>query len=181
MNDMTMALGATPPDGRGAHIRTLSRPIRARREIVARVHLARANVLRVHDGRATIIRALSGMLWITEEGSVKDTVLAAGEVHRIENQGMALVLAHHAGRVVLEVPPGDRGPRMLEIVMRDGDSVHRVLPVAGSTLRSPVAAAIAVVRRALASAMRGLSRRAMRPREGPGPRQYKRRLRVPYY
>ncbi len=187
MVDSSMTLTATPAEGRRRDTGGASAPGKprlARRDVegihtVARVHLDCANVLRVRDGQATVVRALSGVLRITEEHSIEDTVLLPGDVHRIENQGMTLVLAHRASCVVLEVAEGDRSPRMLEFAMRDGDPLHRLpVPLGRLSQRSPIAAAI---RRTLSSAMRALSRCTACLGAAQRSEQPERRFRVPYY
>jgi len=190
MVDSSMTLTATRADRQKRDTGSASaegKPTLARRYVegtytVARVHLECGNALRVRDGQSTVVRALSGVLWITEERSMKDTVLLPGDVHRIENQGITLLLAHRASRVVLEIADGDSSPRMLEVAMRDGDPQHR-LPVPRGRLsqRRPIAAAIAIVRGTLSSAMRALSRctaflGAAERREQP-----EGLFRVPYY
>ena len=190
MIDMSTALGASPADGGGWNHRRLSatsRPTAAPRntervDTVARLNLARANVLRVYDGRGTLVRALSGVYWITEEGSVEDTVLRPGDVHVMRNQGMALVHAQRAGRVALEVAHGDHGPRMLEIALGDGHPTHRVVLLAGgSAQRRRVAGAFAAVARRLFNAMRELSRWASGLGGDQREQRQRPRFRVPYY
>ena len=190
MVDSSMTLTATPANGRRCDTRKASapgKPMSIRRDVesvhvVARVRLDCGNVLRVRDGHATMVRALSGVLWITEERSTEDIVLLRGDVHRIENQGMTLVLAHRASRVVLEVAEGDGAPRMLEVAMRDGDApLGRQVPLARLSQWSPIAAAIAIVRRMPSSALRALSRCAAFLGAARGRPQPERRLGVPYY
>jgi hypothetical protein len=72
------------------------------------------------------VTATSGVLWITEEGSVDDVVLLEGATHRIANAGLALVLAHRTARGSLEVPAGILLPRGVEIARADGLPGRRV-------------------------------------------------------
>jgi hypothetical protein len=90
------------------------------------IHLERGDWLRIHDGRGTRLTPASGVLWITEEGSAVDAVLLPGEAHRLENPGIALVLAHRPARVVLEVPSGESPPRLVDHVFPDGTSRRRI-------------------------------------------------------
>lgn len=75
------------------------------------VALDRGHVLRIRDGGGLTLRPESGVLWVTEEASNDDRVLAAGDAFRLESTGLALVYAHRASRVVIEAPRGfDRRP-----------------------------------------------------------------------
>ncbi len=94
--------------------------------IVRPVTLDRGNVLRIRNGRGTRIRAASGMLWITEENSPEDHVLLPGDVLALAQTGMALVLAHRAARVVVEVPVGVTPPRAVEMAPADGEAGRRI-------------------------------------------------------
>lgn len=66
--------------------------------------LANEGLLSIRDGQATRIRCNEGMLWITEEGEVKDTILAAGDTYTIRHSGLALLTSFGASRVTLEGP-----------------------------------------------------------------------------
>jgi hypothetical protein len=98
----------------------------ASRAVRKLAHLDRGDTLRVRDGAGVRVIALSGVVWITEEDSVRDVVLLAGESHRIEHDGMTLALAHRAARVVVERPEGVPRPRRVDVVLPNGDCVRRI-------------------------------------------------------
>ena len=91
------------------------------------IHLDQGDWLRIRDGRGTRLTPASGVLWITAAGSAVDTVLLPGEAHRLENPGIALVLAHRPARVVLEVPPRESPPRLVDLVFHDGTTRRRIV------------------------------------------------------
>jgi hypothetical protein len=66
--------------------------------------LARGSVLRVDGGRHILVYVWEGELWVTEEGDRSDRVLAAGQWHRIERDGAALVYALKRSVVTLTAP-----------------------------------------------------------------------------
>ena len=158
------------------------------------VHLDCGNVLRIHGGRGLRLTPVSGVLWITEEGSLDDTVLLPGRTHRIEGTGLALVLAHRPARVDLEVPAGTWAPRRVDLAMADGEPGRRVPFGAGDpfSLHAIAAAIRTAIRRAIATASGGVasrkrfaptsgesahhevfsSRRAPRARHGNSPRSW---------
>jgi len=68
------------------------------------VALARGDVLRIRDGAGLTLRPESGVLWVTEERSPDDRVVAPGDMCRLEGMGLALVYAHRHSRVVIGVP-----------------------------------------------------------------------------
>ena len=66
--------------------------------------MARGDRLSVTDGEATTIRIDRGCVWITEEGSVVDHVLEAGQRYTFDRPGVALVAAQNEVRVTLLAP-----------------------------------------------------------------------------
>jgi hypothetical protein len=68
------------------------------------IALARGDVLRIRDGGGITLRPQSGVLWITEEAHGDDRIVAPGDVCRLEGMGLALVYAHRASRVAIDVP-----------------------------------------------------------------------------
>jgi len=75
--------------------------------------MARGDRLSVTDGEATTIRIDRGCVWITEEGSVVDHVLEAGQRYTFDRPGVALVAAQNEVRVTLLAPRV--GPRPARI------------------------------------------------------------------
>ena len=55
--------------------------------------LRRDGLLALRDGQGTRVRCLSGSLWITEDHSNRDTVLAAGESFTVRRAGLTLIMA----------------------------------------------------------------------------------------
>ena len=68
------------------------------------LNLTEEGLLSIRDGQAARIRCNEGMLWITEEGEIKDTILAAGESYTIRHPGLALLTALGVSRVTIEGP-----------------------------------------------------------------------------
>jgi hypothetical protein len=66
------------------------------------VQLARGQSLKVRDGAGSTIRARRGALWITEERSAQDVVLAEGHAFRLERPGLAIVQAFRDAAIVIE-------------------------------------------------------------------------------
>jgi hypothetical protein len=72
------------------------------------IHIARGRMLRIEDGAGTLIHVRAGEIWITEEGSVKDHVLGAGESFVVERAGATL--AHAFRNSVVTVDAQQRRP-----------------------------------------------------------------------
>ena len=104
--------------------------------IVRPLALDRGDSLHIRNGRGTRVRAASGVLWITEENSPADHVLLPGDAIDLAQTGMAIVLAHRAARVVVEVPSGVRPPRAVEMALAGGGSRWRIALAAPTTSSS---------------------------------------------
>jgi hypothetical protein len=102
---------------------TLARPIA----------LDRGDVLRIRDGGGLTLRPQSGVLWVTEETFGDDRIVAPGDVCRLEGMGLALVYAHRASRIAIEVPATMERVPDLRVAVHGGDTSR---PVA---LDAPVA------------------------------------------
>ena len=96
--------------------RTLLNPRPLRRVVQLKV----GDLLQIVDGAGTWVVASSGLVWTTEEGSLADTVMHAGYRHRIQNQGMTLLLAYRTARVELEVPASVAVPRAVFVASATG-------------------------------------------------------------
>jgi hypothetical protein len=59
----------------------------------AALRLARGQTLKVHDGAGSTICAREGTVWITEENSGNDVLLAPGQCFRLQKQGTAVLQA----------------------------------------------------------------------------------------
>lgn len=57
------------------------------------LRLVRGQTLKVRNGAGSTICAREGALWITEERSSRDVVLKAGQCHRLDKPGLAIVQA----------------------------------------------------------------------------------------
>ena len=120
----------------------------ARRTIV---YLARGHLLRIFDGRAMRVTAASGLLWVTEEGDVNDTVLREGETRRIRHSGMTLVVAERPAHIVLEARAAVFLPSHVEIATGDGEpgTIMKCVWKLPDTIWSPLLAAGCRIRSAL--------------------------------
>jgi Protein of unknown function (DUF2917) len=88
----------------------------------SRIHvpLERAQLLRIWHGQGTRVKARSGMLWLSEEGSLADHVLRRGDSMTLHHGGKALVLAVDSSRVIVEIPGEALPPRALEVAPAEG-------------------------------------------------------------
>ena len=59
----------------------------------AALSLARGQTIKVHDGAGRTICARTGTVWITEENSRSDVLLAPGQCFRLEKTGAAVLQA----------------------------------------------------------------------------------------
>jgi hypothetical protein len=57
------------------------------------IRLARGALMRVRDAAGSTVSAQAGTVWITEENSVRDVLLRAGESSRLRTGGLAIVEA----------------------------------------------------------------------------------------
>lgn len=62
------------------------------------------SIIPVEVGRGSRIDCVRGSIWITEQGSVDDIVLDAGDSHEFSRSGVAVVQALREARVGLPVP-----------------------------------------------------------------------------
>jgi len=66
--------------------------------------LANEGLLAIRDGQAARIRCNEGVLWITEEGELKDTILSAGDSYTIRHPGLALLTSFGVSRITIDGP-----------------------------------------------------------------------------
>lgn len=112
------------------------------------VALDRGDVLRIRDGRGTTVRPTSGVLWVTEEKCPGDAIIAPGDVCQLEGNGLALVYAHHASRVVIDVPAA--AARMPDVgLATHGSDDARAIRFPSPRRRGMVATLRTLLRRAL--------------------------------
>jgi hypothetical protein len=72
---------------------TAAQPARAIVAAMPTIALHRGNIVRLRGGRGTTVTARTGAVWITEEESLRDVVLTAGESFTLARSGLALVQA----------------------------------------------------------------------------------------
>jgi hypothetical protein len=70
----------------------------------AHLSLDAREILTVRDGRGARVVCLSGVVWITQEGDLRDVVLRGGASFVLDRPGTALVTAVEVSRVRVEQP-----------------------------------------------------------------------------
>ena len=88
--------------------------------------LTRGSLLRVEDGRGILVYVWEGELWVTEEGERADRLLQAGEWHRIERDGAAVVYALKRSVLTLTAPEPEYYARRI-VLARAGSAAPVVL------------------------------------------------------
>jgi Protein of unknown function (DUF2917) len=70
------------------------------------VNLSTGSGLNVADADGVNVRVLRGRVWITQEGSLDDTFLDAGNSHRLEGDGRVVISAEGRAdaRIAFETP-----------------------------------------------------------------------------
>ena len=79
------------------------------------VYLARDGLIALRDAKGTQICCQSGSLWVTQEGEIKDAVLAPGEALTIANAGLTLITALHSSALALT---GRKSARSAKVPVR---------------------------------------------------------------
>ncbi len=72
--------------------------------------------LKLHDAAGTVVQMVCGTAWITQDGDIKDSFVASGEVFRIERAGATLI-----------APLGTARLRLLS-AQADADAALKLLP-----------------------------------------------------
>jgi hypothetical protein len=88
--------------------------------------LTRGSLLRVEDGRDILVYVWEGELWLTEEGERTDRLLKAGEWHRLERDGAAVVYALKRSVLTLTAPEPEYYARRI-VLARAGSAAPVVL------------------------------------------------------
>jgi hypothetical protein len=70
----------------------------------ARINLRRGRLIRVENAEGFRIRCYSGVLWITQERDVRDTILQSGDAFIFSRPGLALVHALANAQFAVEDP-----------------------------------------------------------------------------
>src|SRR6185295_17534257 len=68
------------------------------------LNLSPAGVIAVQDGTGTQVLCLSGVLWVTEEGESKDSIVRAGDVLTLRKPGRTVISALEAASLTLMGP-----------------------------------------------------------------------------
>jgi hypothetical protein len=88
--------------------------------------LTRGSLLRVEDGRDILVYVWEGELWVTEEGERTDRVLKAGEWHRLERDGAAVLYSLRRSVLTLTAPEPEYYARRI-VLAKAGSAVPVVL------------------------------------------------------
>lgn len=83
--------------------------------------LTRASLLRIEDGRDILIYVWEGELWLTEERERRDRILKAGQWHRLERSGSAVVYALSRSEITLTAPAPEHYARRI-VLARAGSA-----------------------------------------------------------
>lgn len=122
--------------------------------IVVPIALDRASSLHIRNGQGTRIRVASGVLWVTEENSLADHTLAAGDSLDLTHKGIAMAYAHRPSRFVLEVPFDIALPRSVDVVLTEDKQRRRIAFALPSTVPSTVASVTMAIAGSLQSVRR---------------------------
>ncbi len=82
------------------------------------VNLARGSGLNVDDANGVNVRILRGSVWLTQEGSLDDFFLNAGDSHRLDGDGRVIISAEGRADATIafdtlptvQAPPGRVSP-----------------------------------------------------------------------
>ena len=85
------------------------------------VTLPPTSVIAVQDGAGTRIRCLSGVLWVTQEGELKDSIVRAGDMLTLHKPGRTVISALELASLTLMGPE----PREAHALQRTG--AHRTV------------------------------------------------------
>lgn len=72
-----------------------------------RIGMPRGTLLRIDGGAGVLVHVWEGEIWLTQEGSVDDHVLGAGQSFRVEREGATFAQAFRRSVVSL-TPPAPR-------------------------------------------------------------------------
>ena len=91
------------------------------------IGMPRGSLLRVDDGAGVLVHVWQGEVWLTEEGSERDLVLAAGQWARLERNGAALMHAFQRSVVGLSAAEPWTGARRVLLAQAGASPVvlHR--------------------------------------------------------
>jgi hypothetical protein len=66
------------------------------------IELKRGKFLRVHGGAGNTVTVLTGAVWITEQDSARDIMLAPGRSFTLRQPGLSLIEAFHDASISYE-------------------------------------------------------------------------------
>ncbi len=66
--------------------------------------LDRGMLLRVQDGRRLVVFVRVGLVWITQQGDQRDTLLEAGNWFRLDRDGLAIIYALRGASLTITAP-----------------------------------------------------------------------------
>jgi len=73
--------------------------------------LRKHQIMRFDGASGVALVCLRGKLWLTQDGDLRDIVLAAGDRFRLDGEGLKLVSALQASSLCLEMPSEPRPVR----------------------------------------------------------------------
>jgi hypothetical protein len=79
------------------------------------IGMPRGSLLRVDDGAGVLVHVWQGEVWLTEEGSERDLVLTAGQWHRLNRDGAALLQSFQRSVLGLSAAEPWTGARRVEL------------------------------------------------------------------
>jgi hypothetical protein len=88
------------------------------------VGIPSGSLLRIDDGAGVLIHVWEGELWITEDYSLKDHVLQAGQSYLIEGRGATVAQAFKRSLVSLSAPVSARTARRIALIPEMRPSVQ---------------------------------------------------------
>jgi hypothetical protein len=89
------------------------------------VTLSPASVIAVQDGAGSRVLCRSGILWVTQEGELKDSIVRAGDVLTLHKPGRTVIGALEAASLTLMDPEPAKPKRL-----RDQSPVRRAERIA---------------------------------------------------
>lgn len=80
--------------------------------------LAREGMIALRDARGVRISCVKGVLWITQDNTMKDFIVGAGQTHTIDYSGLTLVTALEPTTLSVGEPKPGFAARVLNSVAR---------------------------------------------------------------
>jgi hypothetical protein len=99
------------------------------------VGMPRGSLLRIDEGAGVLVYVWEGELWLTQEGSLEDHVLQAGQWFRLDCGGATLVHAFRRSVVSLSASAPDAPARRITLQRSDAAAPALLHRSGGSRLR----------------------------------------------